>query len=464
MAIEITYTLGNRGIARFETKDTRADTASAYHASLDQSLEIQNAAAERQFYGRVATVNDRANLEPNYGVVSAVEGVDLTMAIDSRILVEQAYTAQSRKALVTAIVADKLAVFGITVDAAMTTGPTIAEFTFTGTVKEVFDQIATITGEIWRLTPSLVLEFFVPGTKTASYSLTSTNGKIVGGVKWVKTRKQTVNRLLLSYGGSQMVSKTWTVTGDGVEDTWTLDYPGAQDPTGRLIARPVVEDSFYGGPVPLGVVGIDPTNFYEFNPATNEIIRVAAAGPLQVGATASVEYSVQFPQIIEVSDSASIAANGPWDDIQSYDGTFDKDVALAEANRRLARYKSSPRTCSLKTREGLVLPGDVITLTIPERTISGSWLITAVTARSGIDMKFTYELTCVEGTEAQDSWIDQFKQITGGSGFGGGGGMTTTSPGYVGGLGGVGTAGTLPIWASATTFGDSLIRQGTGTP
>lgn len=463
--IEVAYTLKNRGVARLSTVDLRANSAAAFHSALDDSLEIQNHQAVRQFYGRVATVNDRAApSESHKGVISAIEGVDLMMAIDSRIIVNQAYATQSRKALVTAIVADKLAVFGITVDAGMSTGATIDGFTFTGTVKDVFDQVAAITNEIWRLTPALVLEFFAPGAKTAPYSLTSTNGKILGGVKWVKTRKQMVNRLLLSYGGSGLVSKTWSVAGDGVAASWTLDYPGAQDPTGRLIARPVVADTFFGGEVPLGVVGIDPTNWYEFNPATNQIIRIP--GALPSGHTASLEYSVQFPQTVEVSDSASIAANGPWDAIQSYDATFDKDVALAEAQRRLARYKSSPRTVSVKTQAGLVLPGDVITLTIPERTISGSWLITQVTAKADEFNKFTYDLTCVEGTEAQDSWIDQFRQITGGGSTFSGGALATgsTTTGYLGSISGSGTTNTLPRWASSTTLGDSLIREGTGNP
>lgn len=470
MGIEITYTLGARGIARFDTVDTRRDTANNYRPVPRATTVIQDHTnTVNLFNGRLVTVNDESLLgAANRGSVGRHEATDFVIATEARVITTASFGTQSRKALITSIRDTWLWSYGIVVDPLMTTGDTIDAFTFeNGTVKTLLDQIAAETGEYWRITPDLELQFFAPGTKTTSYNITSSADyvKIIGGVKWGQTLKQFVNRLYLSYGTERVVQKSDVITGDGSTREFPLDYKAIG------VMRIQIYDAATGVWHHVATHGEVPALFqWTYRASDNTIVQLAEAptgtfhSPLGSGVTLEVVYDAQFPQQVIAEDTASIAADGPWEDIQDYPDTFDAALAQIEADKRLARYVAAPKVLTIRTRAGRALPGDVITLNIPERVVSGSWLITAVTMRSMQDQKFEYDLTCVEGTDGSDSWIEQFRRVIGSGRSSFGSAVTSGGSITVSGIGGAGTAGMVPKWATGTTLGDSLIREGTGTP
>ncbi len=445
MSITITYTLGSRGVASFQTSDLRRDTANAYRPDTDQSVVIKNETdTVTLFSGTSLEVSDQPGIEPNIGVVSPVKATDYTRACDARIVNATFAAGQTKKQVVSALRTSYLDAFGITLDAAMTNGAALPELTF-GNVKltEALNRIATITGDIWRITPGKVLQMEAPGTWTASYSLTSTNGKILGGPKWQKTLRQKVNRVFLEYGSERQVEKTQAFAASSVGQTyWVLDYPGV----GANLRGYITLNAAY---TPIG-----PGTAWTWDAANNRIVRSPASAG---GEVVSVTYDAQFPTTVVRPDTPPAE---PWEARLTAPDVFDKTTAIAMADGLLARYTAAAaaRVVTIRTREGLVLPGDVITITVPERVLSGSWLITAVTIRTEADHAFTYDLTCVEGTDHPDSWQDTTRNLLGGNGSSGGTIIGGAIPGTAGVTGG-GTTGTVPKFATGNSLTDSIISE-----
>ena len=73
------------------------------------------------------------------------------------------------------------------------------------------------------------------------------------------------------------------------------------------------------------------------------------------------------------------------------------------------------------------MPGDQITLTFADRTVSGAHLITQVRVKTIAKGTPVYELTCLSGTEAQSTWTDQLRAAIGGSGANAAGGTISGS-------------------------------------
>ncbi len=414
MGIDITYTLGARGVARLDTIDKSLTTSTAYRPTLDEPVIIKNESETvTLFSGSILSVQDRALGEPNRGTVTTINAADVTRALDARIVTKTYATGQTLKAIVTDL-ATYLAPFGITLDPGMASGATLGVIRLdSSTITAALNYLSDLTGWVWRIQPTKVLEMFAVGTKTASYSLTSSNAKVLGGVQWSKTRGKFVNRQFVKYGTDAVVRTADVFTATASQSVFTLTYP-AQAYSGLVWVTSTLNadgQSVTGGYAEsASYVGEGAT--WEFNLTAGTMTRTT--GGLAAGTSVIIFYPVQYPLTVSSEDSASVAALGPWEDTVTAPDILSKTAATDLSVALLRRYKVTPRQLTIATRAGMVYPGDTITLTIPERTVSGSWLITGVTIRTDIDRVFRYTLTCLEGAEAQESWIDYFRTAFGG--------------------------------------------------
>ena len=405
--INIRYTLGAVGRLQCETLDKGRTTATAYRPTPDQTIAL-SADGVTLFSGTILSVGDDVLGQPNIGVVTAVTAADLQRAALRR-LVTATYAAGSTvKSIVSSIRTTYLASFGITLDAGMLDGPTLetAVEVEEVTVEGVFNHLSDMTGLIWRITPAGVLEFFTAGSKTAAFTLSTANANIRGGPRWTKTRGKYVNRLYVRAGTATQVEKTKLITGNGTTALWVLDYPLVVN-NGIAATRGYITEG--SNNLPLGVYGLDSTA-WTIEPSTGTLRRTTAPGS---GVAISFIYTAQFPITVVAEDAAEIAANGIWEDVVKAEDVFDKDTAVALAEALVRRYKGIPRTLTIKTRAGFELPGTTVTVTVPERTLSGSWLITGVTIRDEVDQGFLYEYECLEGVEAQASWVEFWRTAVG---------------------------------------------------
>ncbi len=137
--------------------------------------------------------------------------------------------------------------------------------------------------------------------------------------------------------------------------------------------------------------------------------------------------------------------------------TYDVDVLQALADAYVARGVLEPRTASYRTADVGVHPGQTQTITVAGRSISGTWLVTDVQIENAEGNRVERIVTAIEGDLYTGSWRDDLSEWSGGTSSASVSGSVTVVTG--GGLGGTGTAGKLPKWATSLTLGDSIFSE-----
>jgi hypothetical protein len=427
-SFRVTMALGSTWECSLATADNNS-TIAAYRAALDDNLAILTAPTTAGFFGRISSVRDAPKAGTGTGTRTEVTARAFASRVDQIVVNETFAAGETFEDVVTTLHTNYLNGLGITLDT-LATGPTLEAQTYVDvTLRQVLNHISSITGYIWRIIPLYgtfgQLQFFAPGTKTASYSLTAANALSVGPITWEQSREQYFNTVTVRYGTATVVNKTDTFTGTAAagEVNFPLTYPALLNAGGEVISQGYVTEA--GAFLPInGAV-------WTFDAANNRIVR---ASDLGTGTVATFNYSVQFPQTVTVSDSSEITAHGTYAIVIDEPDIFDLDAATEAATGYLRRGIVAPMRVSITTRQqALVFPGDTITLTFANRGISGDHLITAVEyADIALDQSLEYRLTCVSGDEPNTLWRDLVREsLTGGggasSGFVSGGVIPNTS-------------------------------------
>jgi hypothetical protein len=416
-AIGITMRFGELWECTFPIVDDTGSTV----PTMGHLVRVESG-ADQLFLGYIRKLDNSAATGTEGGHKTIVTAMSIASVVDRIRGTNDNWTSNPTvKAVATWIVTTYLSGYGITLDAGMATGPNVGNLNMTGwTVRAMLDHICLIAdGWTWRIDPDGSgpggeLQVFEVGTITAASAWTKANFKAEGQVTWSRSREQYANRILLTYGPTAQVPKTWTVTGDGTTDRWPLDYTGAVQPDGTHLVCGLVADSALASSLPVGDVA-DPGSYYYYDVATNEIVRIF--GDLPNGATATLSYQAQFPQSIAVEDAGLIASDGVWEEAFTRDDILDVDVATVEAEALLRKYSTTPQVVTVTSFER-ELPGTVVTLSFADRLVSGDFFINGVTS-AGVydgDMLWTYELA--SGTETFATWRATLKNAIGGGGSG----------------------------------------------
>ena len=396
--LEIEYTLGARGVGRCEIldRDRYHDTASAYRPLVDHTISVTYH-GQTLFNGNILAVDDHALIDPRLGVVTAIGAADYARVTGQRVMSFVYPAGNFLKGIVNHIVSTWLSVYNITLDPAMTDGPILGEQIFDlVSVETALNHLAAITGWVWRITPAKVLEMFAPGTKTAPFALSPLNANIRGGVTWSKARTKYVNRCYVRYGTETQVEKVdiFYDVPPGL-NSYALTYPALIADRGYILVD--------GIHVPIG----PGTNWL-----TTRTALIAIVAP-PAGSDIEITYTAQFPLVLEYSDPAEVSSYGPFEEVVDMPDTFDIFAANEMAMAVVRSYKTTPRTLTIRTRAGFVLPGTTISISVPARLVSGEWMVTAVRIREEVDQELLYEYTCLEGLEHFTSWVDFWRQVVG---------------------------------------------------
>jgi len=409
--VRVSLALGSTWQATLPVFDEDAETG--YRADVEDELLIDHDAAGRVFKGTVTDILE-GPLDPDgdEGVVQALTARAAMPITDQLQDITVTYPAgMTRKEVLTALVATYLADFGISLDPTITDGDVLPELSYDGvSPKTILDQIATITGEVWRLRPDDVLEMFLIGVKTSSFSLDEDNG---GTVRVQKTLSQFLNRATLKAGPSAQLAKAITITADGVADAWVVSYTPVSDGAGWiLVSDPLIREDDGVTPSAHTLSAPGGGGQYEFDPDTNTLTRTF--GVPSAGTTITFTPIVQFPITVTASDAVSIAAHGVWSKKFVDANVTDIDAAQAIVDGLLATGLEAPREVSVMTSEGFVLPGTTIPLSYPKRLLTGDWVVVKVEiADFEADLlEFTYTLQ--DGDRTQGTFTDQMRsKLTG---------------------------------------------------
>lgn len=114
------------------------------------------------------------------------------------------------------------------------------------------------------------------------------------------------------------------------------------------------------------------------------------------------------PGIATATDAAEVAAVGPYDAVIRADGPFDSSTAQDVADAYLATLMQRPQQIEFSTLEPGARAGMTLSVTVPRRNLSGSFVITQVVTSDLADGQYLqYRITAVNATALPASWKDE---------------------------------------------------------
>lgn len=312
-----------------------------------------------------------------------------------RDVINTTYAAGLQKAVLTALVASGtvLADLGVTLDPAQPDGATLTEISAPFMTPEaILQYVATVTGDIYDVDPTLVLGMWAPGAKSSGITITLGGGYLVDA-SWKRRRFDYRNREILSYGSPttvQMLDETFV--GNGSRRIFALHYVPAVPPTSLTIND---------APYPVGTYGTS-GYVWTYRASDNSIYQDSGAPVLTSGQVLMVTLPVFFPQTVTYQNDVEIAANGPWARADSKPEITSYAAAMATAQGLVEQNKPKPPVPVVTVTADGVLPGYTIVIDLPAiQLASQTCLIQQVetTCTKAIDLAdVQHKLTLVSGT------------------------------------------------------------------
>jgi hypothetical protein len=347
--------------------------------------------------------------------------------------------AGTYKAFLT-VVANALTAQGVTLDAGQVNGPNLPALSYNDApIVDVLNEGAALasadgaTSWVWNIGYTKVLSSVEAGSEAAPFNIAANDDQVVGDVTVEQPRPSDYANYITLLGGSGTRDVEDTFTGDGVEDTFALTIQLATS-YGYVTVNGVAE-----------TLGTGAT--WEYDGATNSITR---SSPTAAAASIVMTYVGQYPKAV-TADGGAAAANRVQK-TYAYPDIYDATVMQLLADSLLVRDMSEPKTAryaAAYSKTGLH-PGQVQTITLPKRNLTGSHLFTAVQIRHipGHTDLVQRTVTAVTTTRLPSTLREKYQQTFGSRGGGGAAGSVTVVTG--------GTYLTSPVFLGG---GDTLFRS-----
>lgn len=359
-------------------------------------------------------------------------------------LVNAILPAQSLKATLQYMTAPggTLAVLGVSLAAGQVTGPTLGVITAPWwTPRQLLDHLTTLTGYVWRINASKVLEMWDVGSRSSGVTLSLANGNVLDA-RWRRERYDYRNRQWVVYGPNEIQWVADTHAGNGSTRQFVLRYQVAVPP-GTVTVNPGAVTH------PVGTYGVDAMQ-WTYDAATLSVRQDASYAVLTGSQTLTVHYQSQFPNYAFAQDAAEVASRGEWNAVTTAPGILTHPEAEAYAEALIRESLPRPQMPQVSTRSDGIDPGETVVVDLADVGLSA---VTALVQQVDVDVVKAgdqadphYTLTCFAGSESVATGIALWRrmltgQASGGSamsgGGGGGGGVTTVITGALeGDLGG----------------------------
>lgn len=304
------------------------------------------------------------------------------------------------KAVLQGLVTSYLSRYGITLDPAQVTGPTLAAFTWnTKRLSEGLRELASRTGYVWRINAGKVLRMFMPGTESAPYALTDA-APHCRDLTWSDSRESDAipNLVTVQYGPPGTFSGSRSYDGDGVTEVWSLPIQGAVPSQARVAGTPYW-------------FRLQPDDPYVWDGNARTITR--GWGPIpQVGETFTVYYSITYPQVV----TATTGASPPIEVVLRREDVTEEGPAQEYATKALAAFGVATIDLYFETFDHGFAPGQALAVNLTLRGLNLSAIVTAVSCRIQTDGLWVYQVTATSSTAFKGTALDQWRTLLGGGG------------------------------------------------
>jgi hypothetical protein len=362
------------------------------------------------------------------GVECTVEAASFKAKSKNRFVTLSVAAGATLEDVLDAIVAGSFLPSGITLNGGQATGPTlsVAIEWAERPLASCLDELSELTTWPWDILPDKTLLMFEPGVTAAPYDVLSANGVALGDIEVERAANGGPNQIIVKAGTDILVDKTFTLTGDGVTDTFYLQYPVAgpyPNLPGGAAGQGVLVNTTAGGTESIAGVPLGGYNWeYDATAGEHGSVRRSIGGAPAAGHVYTFTYQAQFPITVRVpavapADVVEAVINRP--DVYDYDMAF----ALGQAELDIAT--NEPDTIKYKTLEaGYIKTGQTQTITVAERDTNVTATVTEVTLRNTKGNQIVRDVTAVSGEVAQrpvyrsivKSWLDRGTGVSAGAG------------------------------------------------
>lgn len=221
-SLRITETINGRNTMSFDVLSLDGSYRPAPYAEV-----IYTRDSTRLFGGYVENPGERG-FSPTGGtaIVTGVECVDFNSLADRRYVTETIDVGSTLKAALQ-VLDDYLTPYGVTLDAAQATGPTLPQLIFDARkLRDCFDELSTLTGYVWEIDYNKTLRMVLPGSNSAPFNVdTSSDPTVVRGDITVESFNQEyANRVILRSGPRAPEDHVAGWHSDGVTATFEMYF------------------------------------------------------------------------------------------------------------------------------------------------------------------------------------------------------------------------------------------------
>lgn len=261
-----------------------------------------------------------------------------------------------------------------------TGSPTIERMIFNYvSVPEAFKKICDYIGWHWLITPGKVIKVFNPLLLLTAAPITIEAGAMFTNLKHSVDVSSLANKVRVLGGKYASNVLTWDFPGDGVSRQWPIPFD-VVDITAITVG---------GVTKTIGLDGVDDESTVDFlySTADNDKHLKCSAGTTTpaAGATIVASHRIWLKVIIEVNDAASQAAvaaiqgnNGEYQYTMTDTNLITIEAAKAAGNAYLLDNGNPKVTGSFDTETTGWEPGQIVTINLASRGISGDYMVQKV--------------------------------------------------------------------------------------
>jgi hypothetical protein len=364
--------------------DILSDDDSGVPSLDDETILTENGT---RIFGGLIDAAPYKTLGSHGDIVTRCSAVDFNTLIDRRVLNITAPPGSLESVLL--LLEPYTANFGVTLDGAQVTGPTLLEqhFYFT-TLRRAYQLLSDQTDYVVEIDYNKSLRMKLPSATACPFNVTTAN--VIGEPTVTPTREDYANRIII-LGGSGQKPVTESFTADGSTDSIDLNY------TLAVAGGVVLYEGVYE------TLGTGATWEHSTTGGVTTITRTAGN---PTGAV-SLDYVAHFPKLTYADSDPIWDADELVERILTYPDVFDVEVLQELADKWVARTSLERKRVVYATLEQGAHPGQTQTITLPTLGLSGTFTITdvSITILGGNQLMRT--VTALEGdTYLANSWQD----------------------------------------------------------
>lgn len=354
----------------------------SYRPAIDAEVVMEEDGV-RVFGGVIDSPSESGMFKGSHpGIRTTLNAVDFNVYTEWR-FVNETFPEQTLKARLQALITNYLTDYGITLHASQVDGPTLPSTVYDYIrIDAVLNETVKLTADagqpfVWRIDYSKVLRAYQPSTQAAPFDLVGNDlPEVIGDVQVQPSNDGKANRVIVKVAPKSEALREERFTGDGVTDTFTLQYTPTQlygyvtldegaDPD---INETLTTPEFAG------------SASWEYDSTTNSITRVVGA-PF-AGAQIMIRFDGTFSgEWIATDASWTSTPSSRRQKVLTLESIPDETTGQAFADAELAKSLTGPTTVRYKTWEQGILPGQSQVVNVSARNVNETGVITEVVVR-----------------------------------------------------------------------------------